>query len=465
MKWNPFSKPDQRAALQNDLTTENKKIEMLTNAISTGTAFRARMAAAISGGYDFADTLHNVYLDYGYPAALSFTQFWNMYRRFGIAKNVIELPVDFSWLTPPTIESKDPGFTKGIETLVNDVKMFQRLKALDNRRRVGRYAGMFMRVKDSKNPDQPLESVSGVGALMQMVPLYEGQLEVLTTNDEPKSERFSLPETYQFNSGGTGSKNEKAKSSFTIHWSRIVPAAEDADNGGIYGVPVIEACYNSLMDLRKIIGAGGEGFYKNASQNLIHSLKDASSAKVNKELLDKFDEHTDDFLMNRMRRSMWTPGMDTKVLESSLANPKEVFNNAINDVAASSKIPATILIGQQTGRLASQEDSKGFLSGVNSRRENSVSEMIDDVVEWCMKYKVLPSAEYEIVWDDLLSPSNTEKIENAFKLADTNSKQFTSGGDIPFSGAEIREAAGYDPEVEIEPGGETDDDIDDGLEE
>lgn len=454
-------KKNQAALLRNDLTTANKKIEMLTNAISEGSAFRARMAAAISGGYDFADTLHNIYLDYGYPAELCFSQFWNMYRRFGIAKNVVELPVDFSWLTPPTIESKNPKFLNDIEILTDKLKMFQRLKALDKRRRVGRYAGMFMRVKDSKSPDKPLESVSGVLVLMQMVPLYEGQLEVVETDQEPKSETYSMPIMYQFKGGGTGTKNEDLNNTFNIHASRIVPAAEDADNGGIYGVPVLEACYNSLMDLRKILGAGGEGFYKNASQNLIHSLKDASSAKINKDLLDKFDEHTDDFLMNRMRRSMWTPGMDTKVLESSLANPKEFAANSLNDVAASSKIPATILIGQQTGRLASQEDSKGFLSMNNSRRENSVSPMISDTINWCIKFGVLPSAEYEIGWDDLLAPGNSEKIENAFKLADTNSKQFTSGGDIPFSGAEIREAAGYDPEVEIEPGGETDDDLND----
>ena len=48
---------------------------------------RKRIGALISGGYDFSDTLHNVFLDFGYPMQLKFSNFWNMYRRFGIAKN------------------------------------------------------------------------------------------------------------------------------------------------------------------------------------------------------------------------------------------------------------------------------------------------------------------------------------------------------------------------------------------
>ena len=56
----------------------------------TDRGIRASLASAISGGYDYADTLHNIYLDYGYPQKLEFEMFWNMYRRFGVAKNIVE---------------------------------------------------------------------------------------------------------------------------------------------------------------------------------------------------------------------------------------------------------------------------------------------------------------------------------------------------------------------------------------
>ena len=129
--------------------------------------------------------------------------------------------------------------------------------------------------------------------------------------------------------------------------------------------------------------------------------------------------------------------------------------NALNDVAAASKIPATILIGQQTGRLASSEDSRHFLSMVNSRRENFMTEMINSVINWLMTTGILPASKFTVEWDDLLASSDTERLSNSDSMASTNEKQFKSAGDIPFSGSEIREAAGFDPEEDLEPGDET----------
>jgi hypothetical protein len=430
-------------------------------------SWRNRLAQMISGSNFTGDTLHQIALDFGYPETLTFTHFWNMYRRFGIAKNVIELPPDTTWMTAPTIKGSEQ-FNSDLDKLNEQISLWVRLKGLDTRQRVGRYAGMFMRVRDNKEPSQPLEKgQNGVASLVQMVPLYEGQLKVLETQSDAKKDDFGLPTMYQFNSGDAGNRNEKAQASFSIHPSRIIIAAEGADNGGIYGVPALEAIYNSLMDLRKIIGAGGEGFYKNAAQSIVFELQDAASASANAELLGKFNDQFDEFSQDRSRRGLWTPGLTAKTLESMLANPKEFFMNALNDVAAGSSpmIPATILIGQQTGRLASNEDSRAFLSGINSRRENFATPMTRSVIDWMIEFGILPASEYTVEWDDLLALSDQEKLDNAAKMAETNQKQFQSGGDVPFSGEDIREAAGFDiedmPEIgDIDEGGE---DLDEDL--
>lgn len=418
---------------------------MQGNAVSDE-GIRQRIGQAISGGYDNADTLHNIYLDYGYPQALTFTNFWNMYRRFGIARNIVELPVDTGWMTLPTIEGNDK-FNKEFEALVKQVNLWDRMRALDTRQRVGRYAGMFMRVRDGLKPNEPLEQMlNGIGSVIQLVPIYEEQLKVSATESDPMKDNFGMPTMYNFNSGSTGNRNDQSATSFGIHPSRIVIAAEGADNGGIYGISSLEASYNSLMDLRKIIGAGGEGFYKNASQNIIFELKDAASAANNATMLGKFNEAYDEFARERMRKSMWTPGLEAKTLESALVSPEHFFNIALNDVAAASKIPATILIGQQTGRLASTEDSKQFLSGINSRRENFMSKMTRDVIDWFIQHAVLPSSDYEIKWTDLLELSQEDRLTNANKMSTINELQFKSGQDAVFASEEIREQAGFDPE-------------------
>lgn len=426
-----------------------KDLGLETNSDTTD-GIRSRIASLMSGGYDFADTLRNIYLDYGYPAKLNFFNYWNMYRRFGIARNVVELPPDTGWMTAPTIKGS-AQFDRDFELLVKQVKFWVRLKGLDVRQRVGRYAGMFMRVRDNKNPSEPIEGkLNGLGALIEVMPLYESQLDVIESDTDVTSDTFGRPIMFQYSSGIVGSRNPDARSVISIHASRIVIAAEGADNGWIYGISSLEAPYNSLMDLRKIIGAGGEGFYKNAAQSVVFDLKDASSATQNAAILEKFNENYDEFARNRARRSLWTPGMEAKTLDSTLANPKEHFMNALHDVSSASKIAGTLLIGQQAGRLASSEDSKNHLSIVQSRRENFMTEMVRDNIDWLIRFGILPASEYDVEWDDLLARSDDEKLENANAMAEVNEKQFKSGGDTAFSSEEIREAAGFEPELVID---------------
>ena len=132
----------------------------------------------------------------------------------------------------------------------------------------------------------------------------------------------------------------------------------------------------------------------------------------------------------------------------------------MNDVAAASKIPDNILIGHKTDRLASSEDTRNFFSGIQSRRENFMTEMVSSVLDWCIQYGILPASDYEITWDDLLARSDDEKLKNSSTMATINKEQFGSGGDVPFSGEEIRVAAGFDPEEIGEPGGEGLDELD-----
>lgn len=449
---NPFKRkqPDVAAQIKAEVEAALGQFKANASAADTQT-IRDRIAAVVSGGYDYADTLHNIYLDFGYPASLDFFNYWNMYRRFGIAGNVVELPTSIGWKDTPELEASD-RFSREFDRLSKRVKFWNRLKGLDTRQRVGRYAGLFMRVRDNKSPEQPIEgTLNGEAALVQMVPLYEGQLKVLDTDDDPRSDTYGLPTMFQFSGGDAGDRNEDTNSSFNIHPSRVIIAAEGADNGGIYGMSSLEKPYNSLMDLRKIIGGGGEGFYKNAAQSVVFELKDGASAANNADLLTAFNDEFDAFSRDRSRRAMWAPGMQAKTLDSNLANPKDFFFNALYDVAASCQIPATIIIGQQTGRLASSEDSRHFLSMLNSRRGGSdeggfQTELVHDVLDWCMKYGILPKEDVEIEWPDLLAASDTEKLERSEKMASINKDQYSSGGSSPFTGDEIREAAGYEPE-------------------
>jgi hypothetical protein len=428
------------------------------------TRLRSQLASAVSGGYDYADTLHNIYLDYGYPIQLQFSNFWNMYRRFGVAARVVTLYPNQTWLDDPIIESSNAAFVHGVETLHRTRGLWRRLKGLDTRQRVGRYAGLFMRVRDNLAPDQPIAGkLAGLATLVDMVPLYESQLTVLETHDNVLNDDYGQPKMYQFTSGAAGDRNDKTQDSFNIHPSRVVIAAEGSDNGGIYGVPALESIYNSLMDLRKVLGGGGEGFYKNSSQNIVFNVQDPENVSAhNAALLKEFNEQYDDFAQNRQRRAMWTPGMDSKTLESSLMSPEHFANTSLLDISAGAGIPLALLVGKQEGRLAGDQDTKAFLGLVQARREDFATDMVTATLDWCSRWGVLPAAEYDVAFPDALSPSDDEKLANADKMADINQKIFLSGGSVAFTGEEIREQAGFEAtaDADLPPPDENLDDVD-----
>lgn len=408
-------------------------------------SYLATQNGGVSGTYDGSDTLHDIYAEYGYPEKVEFQQFWNMYRRFGIARTGVELPVDTGWMNDPVITSDSQEFVSEFKKLAKRTKLWSRLRALDTYQRVGQYAGLFLRIRDGKSPDKELSPVSGGEAnLFEIIPMYENQLYVKDQNNDPTSEEYNMPTMYQYRGGITGTRQSRESRQFDIHPSRVIPVSETALAGGIWGISSLEAPFNSLMDLRKIIGAGGEGFYKNAAANLLVSSEDNYTNEYDPKELEEFDETITQFNRNRMRKHLLLPGFKADALYSDLAQPKEFFENALNDVSAGFKIPATILIGKQTGRLASAEDSKHFLSTCKARQHEWQSEMISMVIDRFIEIGILPQAEYKVNWEDIMARSDEQRIMNAEKMTSANERNTRAGQPAVFTPDEIREIAGFD---------------------
>ena len=413
------------------------------NILRLNTVVNSIRSAVFTGGYDNADTMHHIYEDFGYPETVEFSHLWNMYRRFGVAKAVVEILVDLTWVDPPTIKSESDSFSEDFKTLAEQSHLWNRMKGLDKRQRVGRYAGLFIQIADNKMPDKPVGMLSGVKSIVKLVPMFEGQLQVSTTEDDIRKRNFGEPTMYHFNAATTGSRNERSAAAFSIHPSRLVMAAEGADDGSIYGTSSLESIYNDLMDLRKISGAGGEGFYQNTRNAPIFKADDDFADEDNEEALaDAIDEW-----LGKHRKRLVLKGIEAKFPNIQLSDPGEFYQNSINNISAGSGIPSAFLIGQQTGRLASDKDSRHLMTIAQSRRDNFLTLLVRSFVDWCIEYKVLPDEEYKVEWGDLLTLSSQEKIETSEKMASVNEKQFRSGGQPVFSEEEMRERAGFSIET------------------
>lgn len=408
--------------------------------------------SGISGGYHFADCLHNIYSNFGYPQQLQFYNFWNMYRRNGTAKAIVNIPPNITWIDAPEIQASD-RFLKDVEFLVEEKKLWSRLKGLDKRQRVGRYAGLFIEIKDGKKPDEPVDSIAGVNSVVSFKPIYESQLTVAQSDDNGN------PEMYNYNSSAIGNRDDRSAKSESIHPDRIVISAEGADDGSIYGVPELEACFNSLMDLVKIGGASGEGYYQNTRQAPIINAGAESKLPATKKGLEDFENQLTDYL-NDWRKFMVVEGMELQFPDITLTDPKEHRQTAINDCSASSTIPNTMLNGSQTGVLAGDKDYTFFLMGQNSRRNEYGTDTVKDVLNRLISYGALPNEKFKVEWTDLLSLSDKELAEVAKIQSEANRNQFAAAQPAIFPVEHMQEMAGVEVEV-LEMPNEIDKEVED----
>jgi hypothetical protein len=437
----------------------NSELKDLLIQINSNTERSNLFANIRGGGFDFADALHNVFEDFGYPCQLTFFNFWNMYRRFGPAAAVVNIPPNLCWLSSPEVKGSDQ-FNREFKKLAKKTRLWNRLKGLDKRQRVGRYAGLFIQVGDGKRQSEPVEALNGIGNIHNLKPIYEGQLEVSTTDTDEKSPTFGEPTMYTFSSGGTGNKDDRAAVAFQIHPSRLIVTAEGADDGTIYGISALENIFNDLMDLRKISGAGGEGFYQNTRSAPVITTKDGFKAPTTQKGKDALEKEIDDFL-SKWQKKFVAQGLEFVYPDISLDNPKEFAENSWNNISSGSQLSTNRLRGVQTGVLAGDKDSKADLMTMQSRRENYLSGLVTDFVDWMILHKVLPASEFEIIWDDLLAASDQEKLELGGKMSVINEASFKSALPPVFSVDEIRETSGFDPLTFEIPTEDLDDDIKD----
>lgn len=398
--------------------------------------------------------------DYGYPEFLDFTNHYSMFRRNGIGRAGVMRHVEKTWETDPWIVEGALGDKPHSETrqerevsrLLNQLSFWNRLHAADWRNRVGRYAGLYLVFSDGKRPHEP---VTGSVKLLKVQPLFESQLEPLELDTDPASENYGNPKTYYFKPSAGMNDDREVREPLTIHADRIHIVAEGADDDTIYGIPANEAGFNDLVTIEKLIGAGGEGFWKTARGAFsLHSTGDkgidvqglAQMFGVQADqVADKLNEVAAD-LSAGMDKLLLLGDMEAKALAYSLPSPEHFFAVAMQSYAASVSCPMPILLGQQISQRSADENSREWDRTIMTRRRRFVVPNIEQLIRKLMRFGALPAFDFYIAWDDLTDATFSEKLDNAKKMSEANKAAMGTGEPAPFAAIEIREAAGYEGE-------------------
>lgn len=430
----------------------------MSKVVSLANYAQRRLSNMFPSFFTSGNTKHDHFKDFGYPELLTFDQIYRMYCRNGVAAAGVDKTIRKTWQDNPfLLEEERDGSQKGkgeettlereIRQRFDDLRLWARLAEADRMSMVGAYAGVILRFADGKAFNQPVERVpGGLLGLVEVIPAWEGQLQVSQWDTNEQSEAYGQPTMFQFNESAVDTAKKQPRN-IVIHPDRVIVWSKD---GSVNGSSALEPGYNSLVDMEKVRGAGGEGFWKNAkSAPVLEIDKEAKIAEMAKamgvsteDIADKMNEQVADWNAG-FDQLLMIMGMQAKTLNITLPSPEHFYAIALQDFASSMGIPVKVLVGMQTGERASQEDADEWAQTNMSRRANQTVPNIMSLIARLERVGILPEKDWYLDWADLTEASIGEKIDRATKMADVNQKMGT--GSYIFTDDEIRAAVGYEP--------------------
>lgn len=438
----------------------------LNSALSERATIMSRQSL-MSGGLDAGRPC--AWESYGYKENLQFGDFYRLFERGGIAHGAVMTLNEHCFSSDPEViegdeEDRDEAPTaweKQFKKLAKRLKLWEKFRDADMRRLVGRYSGILLQFKDSKQWDKPVVRASEA-QLINIIPAWEGQLSVSSWYDDPLDVNFGKPKefTYQENAVDYNVAGEPGRM-VQVHPDRVVILGDIRN-----GIPFLLAGYNDCVNMEKILGGSGESFLKNASRQLaINFEKDVQLDQIARThgvavgaLQEIFNEVTVG-MSKGLDQTIITQGATVNPLVANVPDPLPAFDVSLQSFCASIRIPSKIIVGNQTGERASTEDHKTFNKRCQGRRVSLLSSDIETFVDHLMRLGVLLTVETSVCWNDLTEASQSEMLANVVLMADVNQKMLASG-ELVFSIKRMIEASGYEytaeeltplPDIEPEP--------------
>ena len=434
----------------------NNNLQLAVNhALADARLARARMLAANpTMGLDTKRS--TAWCEYGFKEDLTFDDLYRLYRRGGIAHGAVRKIIGTCWLSnPEIIEGEKADETRKVTAWERKAKavfthrFWRAFADADLRRLVGRYSGILLHIRDNQNWNLP--AIRGKG-LEKITVAWAGSLVPSEWDTGLNSRTYGQPKMWQYVERLANGSTRRVD----VHPDRVFILGDYSSDA----IGFLEAAYNAFVSLEKVEGGSGESFLKNAARQLnlnfekeidfnnLASLYGVSAS----ELQEKFNEAAVE--VNRGNDTLLTTqGATVTPLVTSVADPSPTYNVNLQTASAALDIPTKILVGMQTGERASTEDQRYFNARCQSRR-GDLSFDIEDLCDKLVGLGILDAVPQKtVIWDDLNASTDAEKLASAKLMADINSASIATG-EQPFTGEEIRVAAGY--EGSPEPMGEND---------
>lgn len=391
-------------------------------------------------------TKHDHGEDFGWPEHVTFAQLHRMYERNDLAKAAVRKTTEKTFQNLPEIrrgETKDADIAEAFDRL----GFWDKLADADEYSQVGGYAGLILRVADGQRFDQPVDGPLSLDDLVEVIPAWSEQLKVTEWHsDETDPDTYGKPKSFTYNEAAMTQRG--ANRNVVVHPDRVCIWSRD---GTVHCSSSLLSGYNNLLDMEKISGAGGEGFWKTAAARLnieidggtdFDTFKNAVEAQTGKSFQEALDDKAKK-LNAGFDSSYISQGMKVSPFSINLPQPAEFFNIPLQAYAAGRSMPTKILIGMQTGERASTEDAQEWNNTIMSRRNRWTIPALRGILLKFEKFGMIAPG-WEIEWDDLSDDTPKARLERAAMMADVNQKMLDEPS---FTVEEIRAEAGWDEET------------------
>jgi uncharacterized protein len=414
---------------------------------------RARWARTV-GGDTFAG-LRNTDIALGYqPSPLLIGDYRRRYRRGGIAAKLIEAFPLATWssdarLTEDADSTKDTPFEFAASQLFDRLDIWAKLTRADILANLGHYSVIL--IGDGTDITRPLPTK--LKRILYLTPYAEDNATISKWDEDTKSERYGQPLEYQINVGalefGLNVGSRPKSKTTTVHWSRILHIADGLLENEVFGRPRLEAVWNYLDDLTKIVGGGAEAAWKRMDPGMQLDLDPEMEVDA-KEIL-AMEEQVDEYMHN-LRRVLQTRGTKLNLLSTTVAGFGPNAASVLDLICGTVGVPQRILLGSEMGQLASTQDRDNWGDRVKERRRGFATPLIRQFVDRMIDCGVLPTPkgqqtddvlptgkyQYVVTWPEVGPLDSAKTAEVLAKVATANLQHAQAGGGLLFTADEIR---------------------------
>lgn len=331
----------------------------------------------------------DIFRSAGYPQSITTRQYREAYRRQDIARRIVRAKPDETWRVAPDVLdglTVDKGsdrtrFAKEWRRIAQEIGVLDDADAskgvlhylhrLDVLCGVGRYACLLLGLRDGKQLSEPVEPGSaGIGGLLYLSVFDEDDAQIATWVTDETDPRFGLPESYKVNlAAGEGAEAR------VVHWTRLIHVAEEVGADDVFGTPRLEAVWNRLFDLLKILAGSAEAAWKLLDAGHMFTTQPGHKLPAADADMEELENRLDDFAHN-LDRMLLVEGMDVKTLGGAVSDPTGLVNVNLDFLAATTGIPKRILMGSERGELASSQDESNWTKQIETRQANFAGPMI-----------------------------------------------------------------------------------------